>query len=71
MWLLLACFVVNAADRHDVLHRQQVITAPIQLLFLQMHINRKSVNANVAMYALHVLLNSIIVPQDMKSYTSK
>ena len=33
-----------------------------------MHINRKSANANVAMNALHILHNSKVIPQDMKSY---
>jgi hypothetical protein len=48
-----------------------VLTAPIQLRFLQIHINGKSANANVAMYALHILHNSIVIPQDMKPHTSK
>jgi hypothetical protein len=48
-----------------------VLTAPIQLRFLQIHINGKSANANVAMYALHILHNSIVIPQDMKPDTSK
>ena len=38
-----------------------VLTRPIWLRFLQMHINRKSANAHIAMYALHVLHNSTIV----------
>jgi hypothetical protein len=36
-----------------------------------MQINGKSANANVAMYALCELHNSIIEPQDINSYTSK
>jgi hypothetical protein len=48
-----------------------VLTAPIQLRFLQIHINGKSANANVAMYALHILRNSKVIPQDMKPDTSK
>jgi len=43
-----------------------VLIAPIRLRFLQMHINGKSTNANVAMYALHTLHNSKVIPQDMK-----
>ena len=39
--------------------------------FLQMQINGKSANANVAMYPLHELHNSTIEPQDINSYTSK
>jgi hypothetical protein len=30
-----------------------------------MHINGKSANANVAMYVLHILHNSKVIPQDM------
>jgi hypothetical protein len=33
--------------------------------------NRKGAKANVAMYALHTLYNSKVIPQDMKLYTSK
>jgi hypothetical protein len=36
-----------------------------------MHINGKNANANVAMYALHILHNSKVLPQDKKSNTSK
>ena len=38
--------------------------------FLQMQINGKSANTNVAMYALHELYNSIIEQQDINSHTS-
>jgi hypothetical protein len=34
-----------------------------------MHINRKSANAKVVMYPLHILHNSTVISQDIKSYT--
>ena len=50
---------------------EPILTAPIRLRFLQMHTDGKSANANVIIYALYILHNSIVVLQDMKTYTSK
>ena len=45
-----------------------VITAPIRLRFLLMHINGKSANANVAMYALHKYLRNHNLQSNTTSY---